>query len=261
MASESDLEFTNFSTVHCSIKNHVGLIRIQGKDGSNLINQLMVAELKEAINSFDDNPAVRAIVLSSKGSNFSDGSALQGSCKNVDLNSHRIALHLANTRKITIASLRGNVLDQGLELALACDIRFADRESIFGLTNIKSGLMPWDGGTQRLTRIIGPSRALYMMLTGITIDGVKALEYGLVSDITSDLTDEELSLQFGLIISNHGPIAVQYLKEAVNSGSDLNIEEGMRLELALATLLHSTNDRAEGLRAFAEKRKPEFQGD
>ena len=75
MASESDLEFTNFSTVHCSINNHVGLIRIQGKDGSNLINQLMVAELKEAINSFDDNPAVRAIILSSKGSNFSDGSA------------------------------------------------------------------------------------------------------------------------------------------------------------------------------------------
>ncbi|MBR61930.1 MAG: hypothetical protein CL904_04645 [Dehalococcoidia bacterium] len=261
MTSDSDFELRNLSTVQCSINNHVGLIRIQGKDESNRINQLMVAELKEAISSFDDNPTVRAIVLSANGSNFSYGSALKGSYKGIDLHSYRISSHLANTRTITIASLHGKVLDQGLELALACDIRFAARETKFGLTNIKSGCMPWDGGTQRLTRLIGPSRALYMMLTGVTIDAMQALEYGLVSDITSELNDEELSLEFGKTVSNHGPIAVEYLKEAVNSGSDLNLEEGMRLELDLATLLHSTNDRAEGLLAFAEKRKPEFQGD
>jgi enoyl-CoA hydratase/carnithine racemase len=199
--------------------------------------------------------------LSSVGDNFSAGSTVKSPPRHVNLNSQRIAFDVANVRKITIASLRGKVLDQGLELALACDIRFASSETRFGLTHIKNGSIPWDGGTQRLPRVIGPSRALYMMLTGVTIDAIQALEYGLVSQITSEIHDEELALEFGLIIASHGPIAVQYLKEAVNSGSDLNIEEGMRLELDLATLLHSTNDRAEGLRAFAEKRKPEFKGD
>ena len=99
------------------------------------------------------------------------------------------------------------------------------------------------------------------MLTGAKINEIQALEYGLVSGTTSEVHDEQLSLEFGSIVANHGPVAVQYLKEAVNSGSDLSIEDGMRLELDLATLLHSTNDRAEGLRAFAEKRKPKFKGD
>ncbi|PZC44870.1 MAG: enoyl-CoA hydratase [Chloroflexi bacterium] len=261
MITQSDFEFKKISTLQVSIKNQVGLIRIKGRDQLNLIDDLMVAEIKEVINSFDDNPNVRAIVLSSVGDNFSAGSTVKSPPRHVNLNSQRIAFDVANVRKITIASLRGKVLDQGLELALACDIRFASSETRFGLTHIKNGSIPWDGGTQRLPRVIGPSRALYMMLTGVTIDAIQALEYGLVSQITSEIHDEELALEFGLIIASHGPIAVQYLKEAVNSGSDLNIEEGMRLELDLATLLHSTNDRAEGLRAFAEKRKPEFKGD
>ena len=261
MTREIDFEFKNLSTVQVSFKEHVGLIRIQGTDSSNLINELMVAELKEVIKSFDDNPEVRVIILSSKGSNFSAGSALESPFRRVDLDSHRIASSIANARKITIASLRGKVLDQGMELALACDIRFASSETIFGLTHVKSGCIPWDGGTQRLTRAIGPSRALYLMLTGSKINEIQALEYGLVSGTTSEVHDEQLSVEFGSIVANHGPVAVQYLKEAVNSGSDLSIEEGMRLELDLATLLHSTNDRAEGLRAFAEKRKPEFKGD
>ena len=261
MTPKSDSEIKEMSRLQSSIKNQVGLIRIHGRDGLNLIDELMVAELKEVINSFDDNPEVRAIVLSSSGTNFSAGSSLKSLRGRADLNSHRIALEVANARKITIASLRGKVLDQGLELALACDVRFASAKTRFGLTHVKYGCIPWDGGTQRLPRVIGPSRALYMMLTGVTIDITQALEFGLVSEITTESHDEELSLAFGSIVANHGPIAVQYLKEAVNSGSDLSIEEGMRLELDLATLLHSTNDRAEGLRAFAEKRKPEFNGD
>ena len=261
MGYQSDSEYKDISKLHCSIQNQVALIRIKGLNKFNLIDELMAAEMRELLSNLDDNVNVRVMILSSVGEHFSTGSVLRELSEYHRFNSHRIASDIASVNKVTLASLRGNVLDQGLELALACDIRIAAEGASFGFTHLKSGSIPWDGGTQRLPRIIGPSRALYMLLTGKIIGSKQALEYGLISEITALSGDEKVALEFGAIIAKHGPIAVQYLKEAVHASADLTINEGMRLELDLATLLHSTNDRAEGLRAFAEKRTPEFRGD
>jgi len=167
---------------------------------------------------------------------------------------------IARLDRPVIAAISGDAIGQGLELALACDIRIASETSRFGLPQIKSGLMPWDGGTQRLSRLVGKGKALEMIFTGEVIDAKEALRIGLVNKVVPNRDLTEVTMKMAQEMASKGPIALRYTKEAIYKGMDMTLEQGLRLEADLYLLIHTSKDRTEGIQAFQEKRKPQFEG-
>jgi enoyl-CoA hydratase/carnithine racemase len=159
-----------------------------------------------------------------------------------------------------LAAIHGDAIGQGLELALACDLRIASEDSRFGLTHIRTGAVPWDGGTQRLCRLVGKARAMEMILTGEVVDAREALRISLVSRTVP--RGEVMTTVMGLAreMASRAPIAVRYAKETICKGMDMTLEQGLRLEADLYFLLHTTRDRTEGIQAFRNKRAPQFEG-
>ena len=159
-----------------------------------------------------------------------------------------------------LAAIDGDAIGQGLELALACDLRIASEDSRFGLTQVRAGVIPWDGGTQRLSRLVGKTRAMEMVLTGEVIDAREALRIGLVSRFVPG--GDVVTTVMGLAreMASRAPIAVKFAKETICKGMDLTLEQGLRLEADLYFLLHTTRDRTEGIQAFRNKRTPTFEG-
>lgn len=167
---------------------------------------------------------------------------------------------VANLDRPVISALTGDVVGHRLEIALACDIRIASEISCFGLPHIKNGLIPWDGGTQRLSRLIGKGKALEMILTGELIDAKEANRIGLVNKVVPLDQVMAVTMNMGQEMASKGPIALRYVKEAIHKGMDLTLEQGLHLEADLYLLIHTTKDREEGIQAFREKRKPRFEG-
>ncbi len=170
----------------------------------------------------------------------------------------RIASRIAEIEQPVVCALRGEVYDQACEIALAADIRIADAAASFAMRQTVSGGMAWDGGTQRLPRLIGRSRAVEMMLTGRAVGADEALAMGLVNEVVADGSARERAIQLAQTIAAHGPIALRYLKEAVASGLDGSLDSGLRLEADLGFLLQSTDDRREGIASFLERRAPRY---
>lgn len=160
-----------------------------------------------------------------------------------------------------IIGMHGNIIGQGLELALACDIRIATRDAKFGLPHLGMGIMPFDGGTQRLPRLIGRSMALEIMLTGDTFDAQAGYRMGIISRVVKE--DDLVSTVSSIAeeMTEKGPLALNYIKEAVRKGMDMTLDQGLCLEADLYFLLHTTQDRREGIEAFRQKRKPFFRGE
>ncbi len=147
-----------------------------------------------------------------------------------------------------------------LKLALTCDVRIAAQGARFGLPDIAAGLLPMAGGTQRLPRLIGRGKALELILTGEPIDAAEALRVGLVGAVVP--RDRLMAEAEGIAnrIAERGPLAVQYAKEAISYGLEMPLEQAMRFETDLTIILQTTEDRAEGVRAFLDKRTPKFKG-
>ena len=160
-----------------------------------------------------------------------------------------------------LVALNGDATGPGLELALAGDLRICVPSARFGFAGLARGVLPRDGGTQRLPRLVGPAWARDMLLTGRMVDAKEALSIGLVNRVTDQpgglkAAGQELA---GEIIAG-SPIGARYAKEAVGQGMDLSLDQGLRLEADLNFILQSTSDRAEGIKSFIEKRGPEFKG-
>ncbi|MCH7626994.1 MAG: enoyl-CoA hydratase/isomerase family protein [Chloroflexi bacterium] len=173
----------------------------------------------------------------------------------------RVADSVAAIEKPVVFAVSGDAMDQVLELALACDVRIASDASRFGLTQIKDGLIPWDGGTQRLPRLVGRSRAMEMVLSARVLDAREALEIGLVNETVPLESVNDRAREIAQLIAGHGPIATRYLKEAILKGADLTLDQGLRLEADLNLLLQTTTDRAEGIGSFLERRRPKYRGE
>ena len=159
-----------------------------------------------------------------------------------------------------LAAIQGNTIGQGLELVLACDLRIASENSRFGLTQLKTGSVPGDGGTQRLSRLVGKAKAMEMILTGEIIDAREALRIGLVSRLVPRREVTTTVMGLAREMASRAPIAVKFAKETICKGMDLTLEQGLRLEADLYFLLHTTRDRTEGIQAFRNKRTPTFEG-
>ena len=162
--------------------------------------------------------------------------------------------------KPMLAAVNGHCLAGGLELALACDLRIASENATFGLPEVTRGMLPGAGGTQRLPRLVGPERALDLILTGRRIDAPEAERMGLVTRVVPQAELRDAALAVARVIAENGPLAVRAAKAAVWRGLDLPLEEGLRLEQLIAEPIRQSEDAREGPRAFLEKRKPEFKG-
>jgi enoyl-CoA hydratase/carnithine racemase len=171
-----------------------------------------------------------------------------------------IAEPVARLECPVIAAIGGDAIGQGLELALACDMRIAAETAHFGLPHITKGLIPWDGGTQRLSRLVGKAKAMEMILTGEIIDAKEAHRIGLVNTVVPPGDLMAVGIDMAREMASRGPIALRYAKEAIHKGMDLTLEQGLRLEADLYLLIHTTRDRTEGITSFREKKTPRFEG-
>lgn len=170
------------------------------------------------------------------------------------------AASVAKLAQPVIAAIRGNATGLGLELVLACDIRIGAENSRFGFSQIRQGRMPSNGGTQRLPRLIGYSKAMEMILTGEWIDSDEAMRVGLLNREVAPDTLMEAAMELAQDMAGKSPLSLSYAKEALYGGRDLTLDQGLRMELDLYLLLFPTSDRTEGLQAFMEKRNPRFEG-
>jgi enoyl-CoA hydratase len=258
-----------YSNVTYSRKEHIATVTLNRPEADNIINQQLAQELIEVCREIGDDGSIYAVIVTGVGDrSFCGGSELEKSVQaggrpvtSEDLSSRfSVAAALAAIDQPVIAAVNGDALGQGLELALSCDIRLASEKARFGLPQVALGLIPMDGGTQRLPRIVGRGKALELVFTGETISAEEAMEIGLVSRVVTpeNLASEAEALARGM--AGKAPIALRFIKEAVNKGLDLTLDQGLRLEADLYFLLHTTADRTEGIKAFLEKRPPKFKG-
>ncbi|HTW90057.1 MAG TPA: enoyl-CoA hydratase-related protein [Candidatus Binataceae bacterium] len=219
----------------------------------NRINPAMARELLALAERVEDDERLRMLALNGAGGVFCIGFEA-----GVD---SRLVESIAALAKPTLAIIDGDVFDEGLELALALDIRIAAAPARFAITQPRRGILPHFGATQRLPRIVGAPRAMRMILTGTPIDGRAALAAGLVTELAASRASlKRIAAERIESILSRGPLAVRMAKEAVLKGYDMTLAQGIRLEEDLYALLQTTADRSEGVRAFLEKRKPLFKG-
>ncbi len=176
----------------------------------------------------------------------------------IDLFSAARAINSAD--KPVIAAITGDAFGQGLELALACDIRLAAPGARFGFPAESMKVFPFDGATQLLPRLVGKSQALEMLLTGDIINAETAMRIGLVNQIVRERDVLAEAEELAAKMASRAPISLRFAKEAVTKGMDMTLEQGLRLEGDLYFLMHTTHDRIEGITAFRQKRKPDFTG-
>ena len=228
----------------------------------------MAEELSTFCQAAEEDEGIELVVLTGSGNTFCTGLEYtvekKGSEAAQEIQAQfgelRCVEVLAAITKPTLAVLNGDAIGVGLELALACDLRLTVEGSSFGLPQVTEGLTPFGGGTQRLPRVVGQAKALEFILTGESIDATEAQRIGLISFVVPTAL---FTTRVDEVVQNlleKGPIALRLGKEAVHKAMDLTLDQGLRLEEDLYALLQTTQDRAEGIQAFLNKKKPTFTG-
>jgi len=256
-----------YKTLIYERKEHAVWLTLNRPKVGNIINLELANELGDACRAINQDDGVRAVILTGAGEVFCSGCDLAelrslsaGSVKQMNPASLSSGA-VAGLNCPVIAAINGDALGAGLELALGCDIRVCSEDAHFGFPETSYGIIPGGGGTQRLPRIVGKGKAMEMVITAEPIDAAEAYRVGLVNKVVPRqmLTSEAEEIAKKLV--SRAPIAVRYAKEAVNKGMDMTLAQGLRLEADLSFLLQTTKDRAEGIKAFLEKRKGTFKGE
>lgn len=249
--------------VRVDFKGPVATLTLDRPQARNPIDEKMASQLRDACAGILTDDSVRVVVLTGAGSVFSTGAGIggrNGASGKAPPPFFDVAGHIAAIEKPVIAAINGDAMDQGLELALACDLRIAAGNARLGLTQVARGAMPQDGGTQRLPRLVGRGRALEMLLAARVVAASEALRIGLVNEVVEQGHALERAHELAAAIAKLAPVATRYLKEAVLKGMDMSLGQGLRLEADLSILLHGTADRAEGMSSFAARRSAAFRG-
>jgi len=241
----------------------VCLIQLNRPKALNALCDGLMTELTQELTACNNDPTVGAIVITGSEKAFAAGADIKEMQNKTMAENYTTGFleyweNVSKMRKPLIAAVNGFALGGGCEVAMMCDIIYAGEKAKFGQPEITIGTIPGGGGTQRLTRAIGKSRAMEMNLTGVPISAQEASDWGLVARIfpPGELVDE--AVKKADKIASHSKIIVQYCKEATNASQELSLQEGMRLEKRLFHSTFATNDRKEGMTAFVEKRKPEW---
>jgi len=253
-----------YETIIAETRGPIGLITLNRPKALNALNSTLVAELNRALEAFDGDGAIGCIVITGSDKAFAAGADVKEMADKTYVDAYLGKFlaawsGLAAARKPVIAAVAGFCLGGGCELALMCDVVIAADTAKFGLPEITLGIMPGAGGTQRLPRFIGKAKAMDLILTGRMMDAAEAERCGLVARVVAAerLLDEALAAA-AKIASYSQPI-VMMAKETVNRAFETSLEEGARFERRLFLSMFATEDQKEGMRAFIEKRKPDFR--
>jgi enoyl-CoA hydratase len=255
----------NYELIETSVTGEIGMVELNRPKVLNALNRQMVSEVLSAMEAYDQDPAVKVIVLTGKGRAFAAGADIDemmdaDAISMETLNQFTDWDRLAWLKKPVIGAVHGFALGGAFELALCCDMLFAAETAEFGFPEVSLGVMPGAGGTQRLTKLVGKTKAMEWILSGKRISAKEALHYGIINSTFAEEVLMEETLKFASTIAKQAPVAVRLIKESILKAVDYPLYEGMQYERKNFYMLFATEDQKEGMRAFKEKRKPEFKG-
>lgn len=256
------------TTVTYRVENHIATVTLNRPEALNSFNYEMLKELDEVVEHIRTNADVRVVIFTGSGEKaFSVGADLKErktlNEEQVRRNVYKIGSvfeNIGNLPQPTIAAVNGYAFGGGMELALACDFRISVEDTQMGLTETSLAIIPGAGGTQRLPRLIGETKALELILTAKRITAIEAKELGIVSSVVPRNELLEESLKFANEMLKNGPLALQQAKFAIKEGMNTDLHTGLKIERKAYEVIILTEDRVEALNAFNEKRKPIYKG-
>ena len=257
-----------YKTLLYEKKDDIGILTVNRPDKLNAISNELTSELSSLMDELEKDDKLRVLVITGAGDKaFVAGADIQELVdrdarmgRRVSRDRQEIFSRIENLPVPVIAAVNGYALGGGLELALACNIRVCSEKAQFGAPEVKLGIIPGDGGTQRLPRLVGLGRAMEMILSGDFIDAQEAHRIGLVNRVVPPEELMKAAMELAQKIASRPPLAVRYAKEAVNRSQEGDAASGFALESYLHALTCTTEDKKEGVAAFLEKRKGKFKG-
>jgi len=257
-----------YKTLLYEKKDDIGILTVNRPDKLNAISNELTSELSSLMDELEKDDKLRVLVITGAGDKaFVAGADIQELVdrdarmgRRVSRDRQEIFSRIENLPVPVIAAVNGYALGGGLELALACNIRVCSEKAQFGAPEVKLGIIPGDGGTQRLPRLVGLGRGMEMVLTGDFIDAQEAYRIGLVNKVVPPEELMNAAMELAQKIASRPPLAVRYAKEAVNRSQEGDKASGFALESYLHALTCTTEDKKEGVAAFLEKRKGMFKG-
>ncbi len=255
-------------TIHYEQRNHLAFITLNRPESMNAFNYDMLLELGQVVEAIRINPDIRVVIFTGSGEKaFSVGADLKErknlTEQHVKRNIFKIGEVFSTIESLpqpTIAMINGFAFGGGMELALACDFRIATDDTLLGLTETSLGIIPGAGGTQRLPRLIGETKALELILTARKLKSAEAFDFGLLTRVAPRDELVDVTGAFADAILANGPIALQQAKFAIKNGMNTDLHTGLQIERKAYEITIPTEDRVEALHAFSEKRKPLFKG-
>jgi enoyl-CoA hydratase/carnithine racemase len=243
----------------------VGLLTIDRPERRNALSPEVMEQLASAVESLDSDPEVRCIVIAGSDEVFAAGADIKAMAERsfedvLERSTVGLWQRIASCRTPLIAAVSGFALGGGCELALLCDMIVASESAEFGQPEITLGIIPGGGGTQRLARVIGKQRAMELVLTGRRIDAREAHVLGLINVVAPKKRWLQEAIELARVVARRPPLAVKMGKQAVLGAEETPLTAGLQHERRLYELTMATEDRVEGMRAFLEKRRPDFKG-
>jgi enoyl-CoA hydratase len=246
-------------------EDKIAILRLNRPKELNALNLELMGQLRDALVACDANEDVRCIIITGSERVFAAGADIKqmagkGAIDMLKIDQFTTWDTIRRVKKPIIAAVSGYALGGACELTMLCDMIVASETAQFGQPEIKIGVMPGAGGTQRLLRAVGKARAMEMAMTGRFISATEAYDYGLINKIVPVELYLDEAKKMAKTIASMSPLAIEAIKESINQGAESFLQEGLRFERKNFYMLFATEDQKEGMNAFIEKRKPEFKG-
>jgi len=256
-----------YKTIRIEKKEGIGYLTLNRPEVRNAFNHEMIDEIRDALRLIDIDEEIRVLIITGAGKAFQAGADIAelSVMKPMDIlrwneGIVRINAALEKLRQPVIAAINGAAMGGGLELAISCTLRIIEESAKMAIPEVKLGIIPGTGGTQRLPRLIGKGRAAEILLTGEPIDAQEAYRIGLVNEVVPDGEAVNGAEEMALKIMANAPIAVEMAKDALEIGKDLPLEHAVQYSQKNCVACFSTEDMKEGMSAFLERRKADFKG-
>lgn len=254
-----------YKNIVIDIADRIAILKVNRPDVLNAVNIETIVEIESAMHELKENNDVKVVIITGEGKSFVSGSDISRlaqmdslAAREYSQTGQRVLAYIENMEKPVIAAVNGYALGSGCEIAMACDLRVVSEKAKLGQPEVKLGLIPGHAGTQRLARLVGIARAKELIFTGDLIDAQEALRIGLANKVVPPEALLEEARSIARKIMEVGPTAVKFAKTVINRGIDANLTTATSYETEAFSILFSTDEAKEGMKAFLEKRKPNW---